>query len=300
MPELPDVYVYVDRLQEFLQGKAPQGVRLIHPFVLRTTEPTLDTVVGQQVTDVRRIGKRIVIGFASELFLVIHLMIAGRLRWREPGALISRRLALFALKFSHGTLFLTEASKKRRAAVHLVRGELSLQQFDRGGMEVFHVNGAEFAQRLRANNHTLKRALTDPRIVSGIGNAYSDEILHWAKLSPFRQTRQLEQHEIERLYAACQTVLGKWIERLRGQVGDGFPDKVTAFHQDMAVHGKYNKPCPECGAPIQRIVYAQNEANYCAQCQTNGKILADRALSRLLKRDWPRTLEELAQLPPYQ
>jgi formamidopyrimidine-DNA glycosylase len=298
MPELPDVTVYVERLQALAGGRVLERVRLASPFLLRSVEPPLAEVHGKRVVEVRRIGKRIAIGLENELWLVIHLMIAGRLRWKKAGAKPPGRVGLAAFDFADGTLVFTEASKKKRASLHVVRGEAALAGFDRGGLEVLGASAEAFAAALTRENHTLKRALTDPRILSGIGNAYSDEILHRARMSPFKQTRSLAAEEIEGLRQASVAVLAEWTDRLRAAVGDGFPDKVTAFHEEMAVHGKYRQPCPDCGAPVQRIRYADNEANYCARCQTGGRVLADRALSRLLKDNWPRTLEELEQLRP--
>jgi formamidopyrimidine-DNA glycosylase len=293
MPELPSITVYLERL-EALVGEGPlEAVRLRSSFLLRTAVPPLSDAFGRRVVGYRRIGKRIVLGLEGELFLVIHLMIAGRLRWRERGAAIPGRVGLAAFDFPSGSAIFTEASKKKRASLHLVAGEAALADFDRGGIEVLGCSVEELGAALTAESHTLKRALTDQHILSGIGNAYSDEILHRARLSPFKLTSKLEPGELERLHGAIQSVLGEWIERLRQEVGDGFPEKVTAFHPAMAVHGKYRQPCPECGAPIQRIVYADNESNYCAECQNAGKLFADRALSRLLKKNWPRTLEEL-------
>jgi formamidopyrimidine-DNA glycosylase len=293
MPELPSVTVYVERLRAFIRGRPLRAIRLVSPFLLRTHSPPLTTAHGRQVTGVQRIGKRIVIGLEGELSLVIHLMIAGRLRWNKPAAAVPGRNGLAAFDFDHGTLVFTEASKKKRASLHLVQGAAALAEFDRGGLEVLTATREEFAAALTRENHTLKRALTDPHILSGIGNAYSDEILHAARMSPFKQTHRLSPDEVSRLYEASKSTLTAWVERLRAEVGGGFPDKVTAFHEAMAVHGRYRKPCPTCGAPIQRIVYAENQSNYCSTCQTGGKLLADRALSRLLKSNWPRTVEEL-------
>jgi len=293
MPELPDVLVYLERLEPLVLARRVERVRVLNPFVLRTVEPTVADAAGKAVTGLTRLGKRIVMGFEAELFLVIHLMIAGRLRWRPPGKNLPGRLALAALDFEHGTLFLSEAGSKRRASIHLVRGEEALREFDRGGLEVLDASLAEFSARLRSRSHTLKRALTDPRLFSGIGNAYSDEILHAARLSPFAITGRISDEEVERLHASVQSTLTEWTERLRAKSGGEFPETVTAFHAEMAVHGKYGLPCPVCSAPVQRIRYADNETNYCARCQTGGRLLADRALSRLLRQDWPRTLEEL-------
>lgn len=293
MPELPDILVYLERLEPLVLGRRVDRVRVLNPFVLRSVEPPVSDVAGKNVTSLSRLGKRIVIGLDAELFLVIHLMIAGRLRWRPPGKKLPGKLALAALDFEHGTLFLSEAGSKRRASIHLVRGERALRDFDRGGLEVLNSSLEEFAARLRSRSHTLKRALTDPRLFSGIGNAYSDEILHAARLSPFLVTSRIPDEDVARLHAAVQSKLTEWIERLRLKSGDEFPETVTAFHDEMAVHGKFGRPCPACSAPVQRIRYADNETNYCARCQTGGRLLADRALSRLLKQDWPRTLEEL-------
>ena len=293
MPELPDVTVYVEHLRKRLQGQALARVRLMHPFVLRSVAPPLSAAEGRKVVGVRRLGKRIVFELEGGLFLVLHLMIAGRLRWLEKDKKPPGRIALAAFDFPEGTLVLTEAGTKRRASLHLVEGEAALAAMDPGGIDVFDADLREFAGRLRRENHTLKRALTDPHLFSGIGNAYSDEILHRAKLSPFAQTASLSEEDVERLYHASRSILAEWTERLRKQAGADLPEKVTAFHEEMAVHGRYRKPCPVCGSPVQRIVYAENETNYCARCQTGGKILADRALSRLLKASWPRSIDEL-------
>lgn len=293
MPELPDIVVYLEALERRILGRRLGGVRLFSPFVLRTVEPPIAALHGRRVADLRRMGKRIVLGFEDELFLVIHLMIAGRLRWAPPGARARGRIGLAALDLDEGTLILTEAGSRRRASLHLVSGEAALAGFERGGLEPLEASAEQFVARLRLESHTLKRALTDPRLFSGIGNAYSDEILHAARLSPFRLSQSLSADESLRLFEATRATLRTWIDRLREQAAGGFPSKVTAFHEEMAVHGRYGKPCPRCGSPVQRIVYAANEANYCATCQTEGRLLADRALSRLLRKDWPRTLEEL-------
>jgi formamidopyrimidine-DNA glycosylase len=293
MPEIPDLTVYLERLAPLTVGKAVERVEIQNPFVLRTVDPPIRSVVGARVTGLRRIGKRLVLELDGERFLVIHLMIAGRLRWRPPGKRLPGKLALAALGFADGTLYLSEAGTTRRASIHLVNGEGSLRQFDRGGLEPLGATVPEFSARLRSESHTVKRALTDPRLFSGIGNAYSDEILHAARLSPLTLTGRLTDDEIVRLHAATQATLVAWTDRLRREVGDGFPETVTAFHDEMAVHGRYGRPCPECAAPVQRIRYATNETNYCARCQTGGRLLADRAMSRLLKQDWPRSLEEL-------
>lgn len=293
MPELPDIVVYLEALQSRIVGQPVQQIRLVSPFVLRTTDPPIAEACGRRVLALRRLGKRIVIGLEGELFLVLHLMIAGRLHWKRAGAKIPGRVGLAAFDFPPGTLLLTEAGSKRRASLHLVRGEGALQNHDPGGLEVLQADLAAFRAALLRENHTLKRALTDPHLFSGIGNAYSDEILHRARLSPVRLTQTLTEEEFRRLFDATRDTLTRWTERLRLEAGNRFPEKVTAFRDGMTVHGRYGKPCPDCGSPIQRIVYAENETNYCARCQTGGKLLADRALSRLLKEDWPRTLDEL-------
>jgi formamidopyrimidine-DNA glycosylase len=292
MPELPDITVYLDALTERVVGEPFVAAEIRNPFVVRSVTPTPEALVGRRVTGVRRIGKRIVIEVEGDLFLVIHLMIAGRLRWRPPGRKSVRPAPLARFGFPGGSLFLTEAGKKRRASMHVVSGEVALAPFDRGGLEVLSAGPAEFAERLRRENHTLKRALTDPRLFSGIGNAYSDEILHRARLSPLQLTARLSGEDAGRLHEAAREVLDEWIARLRAGRGDDFPEQVTAFREGMAVHGRFRQPCPVCGAPVQRIRYADNETNYCARCQTGGRLLADRALSRLLREDWPRTLDE--------
>jgi len=286
MPELPDVTVYLESLERLIRGARLQKIQLFNPFLLRTAVPPIGDAMGKKVVSLSRLGKRIVFGLEGELFLVLHLMIAGRLHW--PGKKTRNTLALF--EFDSGTLSLTEAGSKRRASLHLVQGEAALRAMDPGGVEIFETDLGEFTSRLKGENHTLKRALTDPRLFAGIGNAYSDEILHRARLSPIALTKDLSPEDTERLYVATRAVLKEWIERLRTE---GFPEKVTAFREEMAVHGRYGKPCPVCGAPVQRIVYAENETNYCARCQTGGRILADRALSRLLKKSWPRSIDEL-------
>ncbi len=293
MPELPDVVVYIEALERRILGTVLERVRLRSPFLLRSVDPPLGEVEGREVRALRRIGKRIALELEDELFLVLHLMIAGRLHWRPAGAKPHRKKGLAAFDFSSGTLSLTEAGSKKRAALHLVRGEACLRQHDPGGLEVLTAELGEFRAALTRESHTLKRALTDARFFSGIGNAYSDEILHAARLSPVTLTQKLDGEEVARLFEATQRVLNEWTERLRSQAGDSFPERVTAFREGMAVHGRYREPCPSCGAPVQRIVYATRETNYCAPCQTQGKLLEDRALSRLLKRDWPRTLDEL-------
>ncbi|HEX6104107.1 MAG TPA: DNA-formamidopyrimidine glycosylase family protein [Gemmatimonadales bacterium] len=293
MPELPDVVVYLECLQPRILGRVLERVRIVNPFVLRTHQPPIGTADGRTVTGLSRLGKRIVLELEDELFLVIHLMIAGRLRWRPPGGKPPGRPALASFGFEYGTLVLTEAGSKRRASLHLVRGRGALEPFARGGLEVLEADASAFARRLRSERHTLKRALTDPRLFSGIGNAYSDEILHRARLSPLTLTNRLDDESVSRLHAAARAVLQEWVGRLRSETGEAFPEKVTAFREGMAVHGRYGQPCPVCGAPVQRIRYADNETNYCARCQTGGRLLADRALSRLLREDWPRSLEEL-------
>jgi formamidopyrimidine-DNA glycosylase len=300
VPELPDVSLYIESLEKRIVGATLERVRMASLFLLRSVDPPLASVDGKRVVDVRRLGKRVVIGLEGELFLVIHLMIAGRLRWRERGAPLSGKgapgkIVLCAFDFSTGTLHFTEAGTKKRASLHVVRGERALAEHDPGGIDVIASDLATFTAALTGENHTLKRSLTDPTLFSGIGNAYSDEILHRARLSPLQLTQRLNSEEIARLHAATKTVLGEWIERLRADAGGEFPEKVTAFRPEMAVHGKFGEPCPVCGSPVQRIVYAENECNYCARCQTGGKLLADRALSRLMKQDWPRTLEELEE-----
>ena len=292
MPELPDVTVYLEALERRILGARLEHVRLLTPFVLRSVDPPLSAAAGKAVVGFRRLGKRIVIALEDDLFLVIHLMIAGRLHWRPAGARPPGKIGLAAFDFSTGTLILTEAGTKRRASLEVVRGENALGQHDPGGLDVFAAPLEAFHAALVAENHTLKRVLTDPRVFSGIGNAYSDEILHRARLSPVKQSQVLDAEEIRRLWEATRTVLTEWIERLRQESGDEFPEGVTAFRPAMAVHGRYGKPCPQCGTPVQRIVYADNETNYCARCQTGGRLLADRSLSRLLHRDWPKTVDE--------
>jgi len=294
MPELPDVVVYIEALTARIVGQPLQRINLLSPFVLRSVDPPVDAVRGRIVAGVRRIGKRIVWELGDDLFLVIHLMIAGRLRWRQPGQKtgIGTKLLLASFEFPNGTLFFTEASSKKRASLQLVRGEAALRALDPGGVEPLDASLDAFHGALTRQNHTLKRALTDPHLFSGIGNAYSDEILHAAKLSPLKLTRSLSDAEVLRLYDATRATLRLWIDRLRDGVRGGFPEKVTAFRDEMAVHGRFKQPCPVCGSPVQRIVYAENECNYCATCQTAGRLLADRSLSRLLKDDWPRRLEE--------
>ena len=291
MPELPDLTVYKEALEERILGHRLERVRLSSPFLLRTVEPPAAALEGRRVTDLRRIGKRLAVGFEGDLWLVFHLMIAGRLHWFAQGSPPSKRAALARLEFDNGLLTLTEAGSKRRASLHLLAGETQLRLQDPGGLEVAQASLAEFAARLRSQNHTLKRALTDPRLFSGIGNAYSDEILHAARLSPVMLTGRIDDAGVARLYEAVRAQLQLWTERLRRQAAGGFPEKVTAFRDDMAVHGRFRLPCPVCGTPVQRIRYADNETNYCARCQTGGRLLADRALSRLLKQDWPKSVD---------
>ena len=293
MPELPDVVVYIEALEARILSQTLEGVRIASPFVLRSVDPPPSALVGKKVRSICRLGKQIVLGFDEEHFLVIHLMIAGRLQWREPHARLAGKIGLAAFEFASGTLILTEAGSKKRASLHVVRGKQAMATFDRRALEVLECSLDDFESALRRENHTLKRSLTDPRLFSGIGNAFSDEILHHAKLSPLKQTSRLSTQEVRQLWESTRAVLSEWTGRLRSQTGEDFPSKVTAFRPEMAVHGRYGKPCPRCGAPVQRIVYAENECNYCAPCQTEGRLLADRAMSRLLKEDWPRSLEEM-------
>lgn len=295
MPEFPDLTVYLDALARRVQGRTLLSVRLGSPFVLRSVEPPLSAVNGKKVLELRRIGKRLVVGLEGELFIVIHLMVAGRLHWKPTGAKLAGRAGLAAFDFPDGTLTLTEVSTKKRASIHVVKGEKALEPFSRGGLEVMTITFEQFRERLVLENHTLKRTLTDPRLFAAVGNAYSDEILHRAKLSPVKLARSLDDDEARRLYEATRAVLTLWTEILSKEAGDDFPEKVTAFRPQMAVHGRYKQPCPVCGSPVQRIVRADNETNYCATCQTQGKLLADRSLSRLLKEDWPKTLDELEE-----
>jgi formamidopyrimidine-DNA glycosylase len=295
MPELPDVVVYLEALERRIAGQILERVRISSPFVLRSVEPPISEAAGRRVLGLRRMGKRLVFVLEGGLFLVIHLMIAGRLRWRPPGAKSPGRMGLAAFDFANGTLLLTEAGSKRRASIYLVGGEAALAQFERGGLEPLGAPLEDFRNRLVSENHTLKRALTDPRLFSGIGNAYSDEILHRARLSPLALTQKLDDDSIARLHSATQSVLLEWTDRLRADAGESFPEKVTAFRDGMAVHGRFRQPCPVCGTPVQRIRYADNETNYCPTCQTGGRLLADRGLSRLLREDWPRSLDELEE-----
>jgi formamidopyrimidine-DNA glycosylase len=293
VPELPDITIYLEALNARVLGQPLERLRIGNPFLVRTIEPAPSELSGRRVIGLRRLGKRIVFALDGDLFIVLHLMIAGRLRWRERGAPIPGKVGLAAFDFPNGSAILTEAGSKRQASIRIVRGEAALSALDPEGLEVLTADRAAFAERLTRENHTLKRALTDPHIFSGIGNAYSDEILHAARLSPMKTTASLSDEEIARLFDATRETLQGWIARLREDAGGEFPDKVTAFHEAMAVHGRYRQPCPVCGSPVQRIVYAKNEANYCSRCQTGGRLLSDRALSRLLKDDWPRTLDEL-------
>jgi formamidopyrimidine-DNA glycosylase len=293
MPELPDVVVYIEALERRVIGRTLERVRLLSPFILRTAVPPITSVEGKRVLALRRVGKRIVLELEGELFLVLHLMVAGRLRWLSPGTRPPGRITLAVFEFADGSLAFTEAGTKRRASLHLVQGEAAVRAFDAGGLEVLEADLAAFAARLRSENHTLKRALADPRLFSGIGNAYSDEILHCARLSPVGMTSALDDAAIARLFEATRATLADWTDRLRGDAGTAFPEKVTAFRDGMAVHGRFGKACPACGAPVQRIRYAENETNYCARCQTGGRVLADRALSRLLHKSWPRNIDEL-------
>jgi formamidopyrimidine-DNA glycosylase len=293
VPELPDILLYLHALRPRIVGRRVGGVRLASPFLLRSIDPPPSAVGGRVITDLHRLGKRIVLEAEGELFLVIHLMIAGRFRWKPPAARIPGKVGLLALDFDHGTLVLTEAGTRRQASLYVVQGHARLAEHNPGGLEVLTADVAAFGAALVRDNHTLKRSLTDPHLFSGIGNAYSDEILHAARLSPFKLTSSLTEAEIARLFAATRATLAGWVDRLQSETGDGFPEEVTAFRDGMAVHGRYGRPCPDCGSPVQRVVYAANEANYCATCQTGGRLLADRSLSRLLREDWPRTLEEL-------
>lgn len=296
MPELPDIVVYIEALEKRIQGSTLERVRVASPFLLRTAVPPLSSVEGKKVVALRRLGKRICFGLEGDLWLVLHLMIAGRLHWYDERAKAAKGRSVAVFQFSTGSLTLTEAGTQKRASLHVVQGEAGLEDLNPGGLEVFDATPDKFAHAIRAKNHTLKRALTDPRILSGIGNAYSDEILFEARLSPFTLTQKLSDEDVKRLFAAIKRTLTDWVERLRAEAVRGFPEKVTAFRPDMATHGKYGEPCPRCGSKIQRIRYGSNETNYCPTCQTGGRLLADRALSRLLKDDWPRTPEELENL----
>ena len=293
MPELPDILLYLHALRPRVVGQRVSRARLVSAFLLRSIDPPLASVEGRIVTDLHRLGKRVVFELERELFLVFHLMIAGRFRWRPAGASVPGKVGLIALDFDAGTLIMTEAGTKRQASLYVVQGREGLERHNPGGLEVLNIDLATFVEALRRDNHTLKRALTDPHLFSGIGNAYSDEILHAARLSPFKQTAAVTSEEAARLFDATRSVLSSWIDRLQSETGSDFPEKVTAFREGMAVHGRYGKPCPVCGSAVQRIAYASNEANYCVACQTGGRLLADRSLSRLLREDWPRTLEEL-------
>jgi formamidopyrimidine-DNA glycosylase len=293
MPELPDITVYIERLRPRIQGRVLAKAEIVSPFLLRTFDPPVREIEGHTIADILRVGKRIVWHFDNDCYLVLHLMIAGRLHWKPPDAKLPGKIGLAAFRFADGTLTLTEAGSKKRASLHIVRGKPALAQLDPGGLEVLSADLPAFEAALTRENHTLKRALTDPHLFSGIGNAYSDEILHAARLSPLALTSKLTSEDIERLFETTKKTLLEWADRLRQLAGDEFPEGVTAFRDDMAVHGRYGKPCPVCGSAVQRIIYAENETNYCPRCQTGGKLLADRSLSRLLKDDWPRTLEEL-------
>jgi formamidopyrimidine-DNA glycosylase len=293
LPELPDIVVYVEALEKRVVGHTLEKIRVAKPFLVRTVDPPLSALEGRRVESVRRVGKRIAIGFDDDLWLVVHLMIAGRLRWLDKGAKVPGKIGLAAFDFDSGSLILTEAGTTRRASLYVLRGEEQLDEMQRGGLEVLGATVEQFAERLRFENHTLKRSLTDPRLFSGIGNAYSDEILHRVRLSPVKHTNRLTDDEIARLFAATKEILEEWVDRLRTETGDRFPEKVTAFRPEMAVHGRYGQPCPVCSTPVQRIRYASNETNYCPRCQTEGRLLADRALSRLLKQDWPKSIDEL-------
>jgi formamidopyrimidine-DNA glycosylase len=295
VPELPDILLYLHALRPRIVGRPVEGVRLASPFLLRSIAPPVTAVVGRRIVDLHRLGKRVVIEAEDELFLVFHLMIAGRFRWKARGTKVPGKVGLLALDFPDGTLIMTEAGTKRQASLYVVQGRTALAQHDPGGLDVVNLDLQAFRAAVMRENHTLKRALTDPHLFSGIGNAYSDEILHAARLSPFKQTGSLDANEVRRLYDATRLTLTDWTARLQDEAGENFPEKVTAFRDGMAVHGRFGQPCPDCGAPVQRVVYAANEANYCANCQTGGRLLADRSLSRLLREDWPRTLEELEQ-----
>ena len=293
MPELPDITIYREALAARVVGATLSRIRVVNPFLLRTAVPPIEQAEGKCVVAVERVGKRIVLALTDDLYLVLHLMIAGRLRWVAVGGKPPARITLAVFEFTSGRLAFTEAGTKRRASLHLVAGRETLAQFDAGGLDAMHADLASFATRMHRANHTLKRALTDPALLDGIGNAYSDEILHRARLSPIAHTGKLDESEMTRLFEATRAVLAEWTERLRSEVAGGFPEKVTAFRPEMAVHGRYGQPCPVCGSPVQRIVYAENECNYCARCQTDGKLLADRALSRLLHKSWPRSIDDL-------
>jgi len=293
MPELPDIVVYIEALERRILNQRLIHARIVHPFLLRTAETPVSAVENKRVLELRLIGKRIAIGLEDELWLLVHLMIVGRMHWRKPGTVLRGKGDLASFDFPNGSLVLTESGTKKQASLHIVQGRANLHAFDRGGIDVLQSGLETFSAALTRTNHTLKRTLTDPHLISGIGNAYSDEIMFRARLSPFALTRRLTPDEIKGLYHATQDTLLEWINRLRREMGDGFPEKVTAFRKDMAVHGRYRQPCPACGSPVQRIRYAENESNYCARCQTGGRLLADRALSRLLKQDWPRTIDDL-------
>jgi len=296
LPEYPDITIYIERLKFFLRDQTLRHVRIVSPFFLRTAEPPIGSIIGLRLHEVERMGKRIIFAFPDEYFLVLHLMISGRLHWKESGVIIPKKKGLAALDFSNGSLLITEASTKKRVSLHLVKGRRRLKSFDRGGLEVLDASLEEFASAIKRENHTLKRAMTDPRILGGIGNAYSDEILHHARLSPVLLTQKMTDVQIEQLYHSTREILVERTQWIREEVGERFPEKVTAFRDDMTVHGRFGLPCPKCGTKVQRIRYSANETNYCPGCQTEGKLLADRSLSRLLKKDWPRTLEELEEM----
>lgn len=298
MPELPDITLYVESLQRTIGGQQLQRIRLGSPFILRSVDPPIGDVFGKSVVGVRRLGKRVIVELEGDLFIVIHLMIAGRFHWKKPNAKLPGRICHAAFDFQSGTLLVTEASSKKRASMHIVRGAAELAQFDRGGLEILAANEHSFKRALIRENRTLKRALTDPRVFSGIGNSYSDEILHHARLSPLKLSRQLSEEQIARLFDSTVTILRRWTDHLRSELAGEFPEKVTAFHDGMAVHGRFGKPCPVCGTAVQRIVYAENECNYCPRCQTGGRMLSDRSLARLLKDDWPKTVDELEEGEP--
>jgi len=296
MPELPDIVIYIEALERRISGSTLHQIQLSSSFLVRTVDPPISSLNGKRVLEIRRLGKRIVFAFEGELYLVLHLMIAGRLQWKDLKSRRTARNILAAFEFTSGTLILTEAGSKKRASIHVVRGNAAMKSMDKGALEVLDATEPEFSKSLRSENHTLKRSLTDPRFFSGIGNAYSDEILHRARLSPLKLTSTLSDTDIQSLFRATREVLSEWVVRLRAQSSDGFPAHVTAYRPEMAVHGRFGKPCPDCSAPVQRIVYAENECNYCAPCQTGGRLLADRAMSRLLQDDWPRSLEDLERL----
>jgi formamidopyrimidine-DNA glycosylase len=296
LPEYPDITIYIERLEALVKGQKLQNLRIANPFLLRTFDPGIESITGKEIIGFKRLGKRIVFVFPDEFFLILHLMVAGRLHWKQKEAKITGKIGLAAFDFPNGTLLLNESGTKKRVSLHLIKGKDRLVYFDRGGLEIFQISLTEFRERLVFENHTLKRVLTDPSMFSGIGNAYSDEILHSARLSPILLTQKMTEEHIERLFENTKIVLTEWTEKLRNETGDGFPDKVTAFRDEMAVHGKFGKPCPVCQTSVQRIRYVSNETNYCPKCQTGGKILADRSLSRLLKNDWPKSIEAMEEM----